>query len=127
VSRYQLPVSGQSTRWYFCTGLPEDLFSNQKFQLGKFLRAFDWKMRIQFIMVIWNIYGLLVFYDHLVEFVCIHLVPFSVFGITHQEKSGNRAFAASTVTGSFWGKKLAQRTKLVLHVETFSCATKSCT
>jgi hypothetical protein len=50
----------------------------------------DWKMFIHIFMFIWNIlwrFGK--FYEPLVYFVHIHLVPFSGFGIMYQEKSGN--------------------------------------
>jgi hypothetical protein len=56
--------------------------------LGKLLRASDWKMLIYFI-TIWNmlwIFG--IFYDHSVHFVFIWYI-FSSFGIMLQEKSGN--------------------------------------
>jgi hypothetical protein len=51
--------------------LPDGLFSNPKYQLGKFCRSLDWKMLI-YLMAIWNILQIIgLFYDHLVHFVFI--------------------------------------------------------
>jgi hypothetical protein len=68
---------------------PEQGFQMVYFQtknpnLGKFWKALDWKMLIYFIAIgnILRIFG--IFYDHYV-----HLVHFSGFGITNQDKSGN--------------------------------------
>jgi hypothetical protein len=74
------------------TGLPDGLFSNQKYQFGKKIRASDWKMLIYF-MAIWNnfwIFG--IFYDHSVHFVFIwYIFPVLVSCKTGKEKSGNPA------------------------------------
>jgi hypothetical protein len=68
-------------------------FQTKNPNLGKFLRALDWKMLIYF-MAIWNIFrtfGIFyVFYDHLVHFTFIWYI-FSGYGFTHHEKSGNPA------------------------------------
>jgi hypothetical protein len=66
-------------------GLPDGLFSNQKYQFFEGLRL---KMLICFIPI-WNIlwtFG--IFYDHLLQFVFIWYI-ISGFGIMYQEKSGN--------------------------------------
>jgi hypothetical protein len=63
-------------------------FQTKNPNLGKFLRALDWKRLIYF-MASWNIllsFGK--FYDHLLHFALIRYI-FSSFGITNQEKSGN--------------------------------------
>jgi hypothetical protein len=73
-------------------GLPDGLFPNQKYQLGKFWRSSDWKKIDLFydhFMAIWNILQTFwICYGHFVHFVLI-LVLFSSVGIMDQEKSGN--------------------------------------
>jgi hypothetical protein len=65
-------------------------FQTKNPSLGKFLRALDCKMLINF-MDIWNILRTVgIFYDHLVQFMLIWYI-FSDFGIMHQEKSGSPA------------------------------------
>jgi hypothetical protein len=62
-------------------------FQTKNPYLGKFLRALDCKMLISF-MDIWYILRTLgISYANLVNFLYI----FYVFGIMHQEKSGNPA------------------------------------
>jgi hypothetical protein len=61
---------------------------NKSPNLGKFLRALDWKMFI-YLIAIWNIlWRLGIFYDHLVHFVFIWYI-FPGLVIMYQEKSGN--------------------------------------
>jgi hypothetical protein len=63
-------------------------FQTKNPNLGKFMRALDWKMLICY-MAIWDIlrtFG--IFYDHLVHFVFIWYI-FPGFGIMYKEKSGN--------------------------------------
>jgi hypothetical protein len=62
-------------------------FQTQNSNLGKFLRALDWKM-LMYLMAICNFlqtFG--TFYDHLLPPVFIGYI-LSGFGITYQEKSG---------------------------------------
>jgi hypothetical protein len=66
-------------------------FQTKNPNLGKFWRAWNWKMLL-YIMAIWNIlrpFG--IFYDHLVHFVFIWYI-FSSLGIMHREKSGNPVY-----------------------------------
>jgi hypothetical protein len=70
-------------------------FQTQNPNLGKFWRALDWKMLIDF-KAIWNIlqaFGM--FYDHLEHFVFIWNI-FSGLGNIYQEKSGNPETDSST-------------------------------
>jgi hypothetical protein len=70
-------------------------FQTQNPNLGKFWRALDWKMLIDF-KAIWNIlqaFGM--FYDHLEHFVFIWNI-FSGSGNIYQEKSGNPETDSST-------------------------------
>jgi hypothetical protein len=68
-------------------GLPDGIFSNQKYQFGKFWRVLQWKMLLNF-MAIWYIllpFGIVcdlfgIFYEYFI---------FSRFGMLYQEKSGN--------------------------------------
>jgi hypothetical protein len=56
-------------------------FQTKSTNVGKFWRTLDWKM-LEHFMGIWNILRTFrICYDHLVHF--------SGFGITYQEKSGN--------------------------------------
>jgi hypothetical protein len=73
-------------------------FQTKNLNLGKFLRALDWKMLIYF-MAIWNI--LRTFYDHLVHFVLICYI-FYGFGVTYQQKSGNPANEPSLIRIGAW-------------------------
>jgi hypothetical protein len=69
-------------------------FQTKNPNLGKFLRALDWKMLIYFVDI-WNSLQTFVeFYDHLVQFVLIWYI-FSAFGIMHAEKSGNHGAKVS--------------------------------
>jgi hypothetical protein len=61
-------------------------FQTKNPNLGKFWKALDWKILINF-MAIWDI--LQTFYDHLVHLCSVHLVHFSGLGNIYQEKSGN--------------------------------------
>jgi hypothetical protein len=64
-------------------------FQTKNTNLGKFLRALDWKMMIYY-MAIWNIllaFG--IFYDHLVGTFCVHLVHFLRFWYHAPKQSGN--------------------------------------
>jgi hypothetical protein len=73
---------------FYWQGCQMVCFQTKNPNLGKFLRALDWKTLI-FFMAIWNIlwrFG--IFYGHLVHFVFIWYI-FSRFGIMYQEKSGN--------------------------------------
>jgi hypothetical protein len=63
-------------------------FQTKNPNLGKFLRALDWKVLIYFVAISNILWILGIFYDHLVQFVFIWYI-FSDFGIMHQEKSGN--------------------------------------
>jgi hypothetical protein len=63
-------------------------FQTKNQNLGKFLRALDWKMLTLFMASRNFLKTFGEFYDHLVHFVLI-LYIFSGFGITYQEKSGN--------------------------------------
>jgi hypothetical protein len=65
-------------------------FRTKNSNLGKFWRAYEWTVLVNF-MVIWNIlrsFGM--FYNSVVVW-CI----FPRFGIFNQEKSGNPLFASS--------------------------------
>jgi hypothetical protein len=65
-------------------------FQTKNLDLGKFLRALDWKV-LKCFRAMWNILRTLgIFNDHLVHFVFIWYI-FSGFGIAYQEKSGNPA------------------------------------
>jgi hypothetical protein len=60
-------------------------FLTKNHNLGKYWRAWDWKILIDFTAI-----GK--FYDHMVHsivFICVH---FSILGIMHQEKSGNPGY-----------------------------------
>jgi hypothetical protein len=63
-------------------------FQTKNPDLGKKIKASDWKILIYF-MAIWNILWIFgTFCDHSVHIVFIWYI-FSCFGIMHQEKSGN--------------------------------------
>jgi hypothetical protein len=71
-------------------GLPDGLFSNQKYQFGQILECLRFEDLIYF-MAICNIlrtFG--IFNDHLVHFVFFWYI-FSGFGFMYQEESGNLA------------------------------------
>jgi hypothetical protein len=62
-------------------------FQTKNTNLGKFWRALQWKILVNFI-TIWSILLQLgIFYDHLVYFV-VFLLYFSGSGMLYQEKSG---------------------------------------
>jgi hypothetical protein len=66
-------------------------FRTKKFNLGKFLQGFLWKMMAYF-MAIWSIlqpFGM--FHGNLVHFLVICYI-FSRFGMLYQEKSGTPGF-----------------------------------
>jgi hypothetical protein len=63
-------------------------FQTETPNLGKFLRALDWKVLIYFMAVCHILWTFGNFFDKSVHFVLIWEI-FSGFGITYQEKSGN--------------------------------------
>jgi hypothetical protein len=77
------PVSGHNGKGNFVPGLPDGLFSNQKFQFGKIFEGLRWEKmdifygHLGYFMTIWYI---------LYEFgtFCMNLVHFSGFGIMDQ-------------------------------------------
>jgi hypothetical protein len=88
-------------------GLPDGLFSSQKSQFGKIFQGLRFENvdifygHFEYFMDIWDI---------LLPFVtfCVHLVHFSGFGITHQEKSGNPA-----VGGDSYGLLVVEMPEIV--------------
>jgi hypothetical protein len=67
--------------------LPDGLFSNQKSQFGKIFDGLSSK-NVAILKAIGIFYGHLGYFMTFFTF-CVHLVDFSGFGITYQEKSGN--------------------------------------
>jgi hypothetical protein len=66
-------------------------FQTENPNLGIFLRTLEWKMFI-YLLVIWNILRTLgIFLGILVILVIVIWHIFPLFGILHQEKSGNPA------------------------------------
>jgi hypothetical protein len=65
-------------------------FQTKNPNMGKFLRASDWKMFINFTSICNILRTFWVFYDHLVHIVFLWHIS-TGFGIMHQEKSGNPA------------------------------------
>jgi hypothetical protein len=65
-------------------------FQTENPNLGKFWRALDWKMLINFTDNCTTLQTFGIFYDHLVIFVFVWYI-FSGVGIMNQEKSGNPA------------------------------------
>jgi hypothetical protein len=89
VIRERLPGRAKPLDKCSQTGLPDDLFSNQKNpDSGEFCRAFDQKTLMYF-TAIWNILWTIgILYYRLLHLVFLWYI-FSCFGIMRQEKSGN--------------------------------------
>jgi phosphatidylglycerophosphate synthase len=71
------------------TGLPDDIFSDQKSKFGQILEALA--MKDVGVHILWTCR---LFYSHCVYLktfgiCCVFLVYFSRFGMLYQEKSGN--------------------------------------
>jgi hypothetical protein len=71
-------------------GLPDDVFKNQKNNLGKFWRFLQQKIMVYFMAIWYILWPFGIFYGHLVYFMVICYI-FPRFGMLYQEKSGNPA------------------------------------